>query len=148
MLTQRQIDNVLYAHYNLGESVDSIVSRYTAGKKRVMPDGTIYQPLKGNSYSLMKQITFAINKRRVFRVRTSTRPVDCFNHKDESYYDNEMLYGATDMLESLKNGSTYKMSDLTYEDVADELPKDMEPSSFKEFIDYTVINVEYINENN
>ena len=148
MLTQRQIDNVLYAHYNLGESVDSIVSRYTAGKKRVMPDGTIYQPLKGNSYSLMKQITFAINKRRVFRVRTSTRPVDCFNNKDESYYDNEMLYGATDMLESLKNGSTYKMSDLTYEDVADELPKDMEPSSFKEFIDYTVINVEYINENN
>jgi len=148
MLTHRQIENVLYAHYNLGESVDSIIKRYTMGPKKVMPDGSIHQKAKGNSFSLMKQITFAINKRRIFKVITATRPVDCFCHKDESYYDNEMLYGNTDMLESLKNGSTYKMSDLTYEDVVDELPENMEPSSFKEFIDHTVINVEYINENN
>jgi hypothetical protein len=145
MLTHRQIENVLYAHYNLGESVDSIIKRYTMGPKKVMPDGSIHQSVKGNSFSLTKQITFAINKKRIFRVIESTRPVDCFNHKDESYYDNEMLYGNTDMLESLKDGSTYKMSDLTYEDVSDELPKNMEPSSFKEFIDYAVINVEYIN---
>ena len=118
MLTSRQLDNVIYAHFNLKEPVEDIIRRY-CHTRRVMDDGHVYYSIKRDAYSTMKQISNAIGKR--INNQRDVGDFKIFGSKKDSYYNNEMLYGNLDMLECLKDGSTYKISEIKYEDVAKEM---------------------------
>ncbi len=144
MLSQRHIDCIVYCYFTLGESLESIIQRHTFSQFRETAKGSKYRFLKKNSFSIMKQITYAINKRRVYLSPKRFIEVDSFCQKEEPYYDNEDLYGDTNMIESLKDGSVYDITKLTYEDVVGELPKKTKLSSYRDIFEYATINVEHI----